>query len=380
MNRQRLIGGLSLLALSLMTPSCSDEVAQVKGAKNYKTLFTALSNTTIESKYTAAIRGEQYVDIRPQVTGQITQILIQEGAEVKKGQSLFIIDQVPYKAALDVASANVLSAKSNVATAELNAASNQELFDEGIISKTELQISINTLDSAKAALALAEAQETSAKSDLSYTLVKSPVDGVASMISYRVGALVSSSITDPLVSVTDNDNMYAYFSMSESQILSLTQQSGSTSQLLEDLPSVDLVLNNGTQYTHAGVVDAISGTIDRTTGSVAIRAIFENPERILRDGGNGTILIDSKMDSVIMIPKIATFEIQNKIFVYKVIDNKTVSSEIEVYPFNNGTDYIVVEGLGLGEEIIAEGAGLLRDGEAVGRGDAKSQGEEEAKK
>ncbi|MFI3279989.1 MAG: efflux RND transporter periplasmic adaptor subunit [Rikenellaceae bacterium] len=379
MTKQRLLGSLSLVALSLMATSCGEEVQATKGAKNYKTLFTSLSNTTIESKYTAAIRGEQYVDIRPQVTGQITQILIQEGAEVKKGQALFIIDQVPYKAALDVASANVLSAKSSVATAELNAASNQELYGEGIISQTELQISLNTLESAKAALALAEAQETNAKSDLSYTVVKSPVDGVASMISYRVGALVSSSITDPLVSVTDNDNMYAYFSMSESQILSLTQESGSTSQLLEDLPSVDLVLNNGTTYSHQGSVDAISGTIDRTTGSVAIRAIFENPEKILRDGGNGTVLIDSKMDSVILIPKIATFEIQNKIFVYKVIDNKTVSSEIEVYPFNNGTEYIVIAGLTTGEEIIAEGAGLLRDGEAVGRGNSGDKNQGEAK-
>ncbi|MFI3264088.1 MAG: efflux RND transporter periplasmic adaptor subunit [Rikenellaceae bacterium] len=373
MNKQRFLGGLSLIALSLMVTSCADEVVAKKGAKNYKTLTVSLSNSTIQNKYTTAIRGEQFVDIRPQVTGQITQILIKEGAAIKKGQALFIIDQVPYKAALDVASANVKSAQASVATAFLNANSSQELYNEGVISETELQISLNSLESAKAALALAEAQETNAKSDLSYTVVKSPVDGVASMIPYRVGALVSSSISDPLVSVSDNDNMYAYFSMSESQILSFTQASGSTEKFIEELPEVDLILNNGTTYSHKGSVDAISGTIDRTTGSVAIRAKFENPEQILRDGGNGSILIESQMDSVMVIPKIATFEIQDKIFVYKVIDNKTVSFEIEVYPMNNGVDYIVESGIAVGDEIIAEGAGLVRNGETVGRGDAEGQ-------
>ncbi len=382
MNKQSILGGLSIIALSFILPSCAggQQAPDSKGAKNYPTQTITLSNSTITSQYTAAIRGEQYVDIRPQVTGQITSILINEGAKVKRGQTLFIIDQVPYKAALDVAIANVKSAEASVATAQLNVESNQALFNEGVISQTELQISKNTLLSAEAALGLAKAQKTNAQSDLSYTVVKSPVDGVASMIAYRVGALVSSSITDPLVSVTNNDNMYAYFSMSESQILSLTEQSGSTDALLEEMPQVDLLLNNGSTYSHKGSIDAISGTIDRTTGSVTLRALFENPEKMLRDGGNGTIVVESDLENVIVIPKVATFEIQTKIFAYKVVDGKATSQEIEVHPFNNGKEYIVTAGLQVGDVIIADGAGLVREGALVAAGGAAGESKEEAKK
>ncbi|MFI3281159.1 MAG: efflux RND transporter periplasmic adaptor subunit [Rikenellaceae bacterium] len=376
MNKKTLLMGASLLALSSIAVSCGEQASPVRSGKNYKTTTIELSNSTITSRYSAAIRGEQYVEIRPQVTGQITQILINEGAEVKKGQSLFIIDQVPYQAALEVAKANVKSAESSVATAKLNVESNQALFDEGVISSTELQISQNALLSAEASLALAKAQQTSAQSDLSYTVVKSPVDGVASMISYRVGALVSSSITDPLVSVTNNDNMYAYFSMSESQILSLTQQSGSTEALLDQMPQVSLILNNGTTYSHQGSIDAISGTIDRTTGSVTLRAIFENPERLLRDGGNGSVVVDSERDSVIVIPKVATYEIQNKIFAYRVVDGVATSAEITVYPLDNGVEYIVESGLEVGDVIVAEGAGLIREGAVVGQVPAENKSEE----
>ncbi|MFR9523061.1 MAG: efflux RND transporter periplasmic adaptor subunit [Rikenellaceae bacterium] len=367
MNRNTFFRGVSYVALSLLLTSCGQSATTSRGksAKAHQTMAIALSDTEIETRYSAAIRGQQYVDIRPQVTGQITQILINEGSQVKKGQSLFIIDQVPYQAALDVAKANVKSAQAGVATAKLNAQSNEELYGEGVISNTELQISRNTLLSAEAALALAQAQETSAKSDLSYTIVKSPVDGVAGMIAYRVGALVSSSITDPLVSVSNNDNMYAYFSLSESQILSLTQQSGSTEALLETMPAVELILNNGTIYSHKGSIDAISGTIDRTTGSVSMRAAFENPEKILRDGGSGSIVLSEVREDVIMIPKIATFEIQNKIFAYRVIDGKAVSTEIKVFGQNNGQEFIVESGLEVGDVIIAKGAGLVGEGEAV---------------
>ncbi|MFI3317420.1 MAG: efflux RND transporter periplasmic adaptor subunit [Rikenellaceae bacterium] len=371
MKRKSLFMGLPLVALSLMLLSCGGSQAPAaRGEKEYKKLIIAQSNTTVQNRYTAAIRGEQYVDIRPQVTGQITQILISEGASVKKGQSLFIIDQVPYKAALDVAVANVKSAKATVATAQLNVNSNQELFDEGVISQTELQISRNTLASAQAALALAQAQETSAKSDLSYTVITSPVDGVASMIPYRVGALVNSSITDPLVSVSDNDNMYAYFSMSESQILSMTLESGSVEALLEQMDGVVLTLNNGSIYSHTGSVDAISGTIDRSTGSVTLRAIFENPEGVLRDGGNGSIVVESQLEDAIVIPKVATFEIQDKIFAYKVVDGKAVSTQITVNPLNTGQEFIVESGLMIGDVIIAEGAGLIREGTVVGKVEA----------
>ncbi len=355
-----------LVATALLLLSCQEGYNQKPQAeKNYKTLTIAKSSSSQTAQYTASIRAEQFVEIRPQVSGVITQILIDEGAKVKRGENLFIIDQVPYKAALEVARANVKSAEVTVATAELNAQSGQSLYDEDVISKNELLVLQNTLLSAKAALAQAKAQEVSAENDLSYTMVKSPVDGAASMINYRVGALVSSSITSPLVSLSKSDNMYVYFSMSESALMTMLTDIGSTEALLEGMGEVTLTLSNGSQYPLKGRVDAISGIVDQSTGSVSLRAVFENPNQVLRDGGNGAVSIKNNLDDVIVIPQVATFEIQNKTFVYKVIDGKATSAAVVVMDCDNPSEYIVSSGVSVGEVIVAEGAGLMREGTVV---------------
>ncbi|MFR9620755.1 MAG: efflux RND transporter periplasmic adaptor subunit [Rikenellaceae bacterium] len=372
MKTKKIICAVAFLAAALAISSCQEGgVNQQSSAKSYKTMVVSKGNTSVSTKYSTSIRGEEFVDIRPQVSGVITKIAITEGAKVKKGDVMFVIDQLPYQAALGVAEANVKSAESVVATAKLNAESSQELFDAEVISENELQTTLNTLASAEAALALAKAQLTIARSDLSYTVITSPVDGVASMIPYRVGALVSSSISDPLVSVAKNDNMYAYFSMSESQLLALTRTVGSADKLMDNMDEVELILNDGVGYEHMGKVDAISGTIDSSTGTVGMRAIFANPDYMLRDGGSGSIVITTLIDDAIVVPKIATFEIQNKVFAYKVVDGVTRSSQLEIYPYNNGREYVVLSGLEVGDVIIAEGAGLLRENTPVANAETK---------
>lgn len=356
------LGLIALLATA--TVSCDKPVRQMP-AKSYKTLTTVRSNSTVSSDYTASIRGEQFVELRPQVSGVITHILLNEGAAVKKGQTLFIIDQVPYKAALATAQANVQSAKASLATAALNAKSRKALFDANVISDNELQAAQNSLLAATANVAQAEAQALNAGNNLSYTEVKSPVNGVAGMISYRVGSLVSQTIAEPLVNVSNDKTMHVYFSMSEAQILAQTRLNGSVAQLLANLPPIELILNDGSAYQHKGKVDAISGIVDQSTGSVALRAVFENPEKMLRNGGSGRVVIETKRKDVIVIPKEATFEIQNKVFVYKAVDGKATASQIKVYPLNDGKRYIVERGLESGEEIIASGAGLVREGAPI---------------
>ncbi len=366
MKGNKFICAVAIITTALTISSCKESVVNEQREKVYKTLAIAKSSSSIGTRYSASIRGEQFVDIIPQVSGVITKIAIKEGAKVKKGETLFVIDQVPYQAALDVAVASVKSAEAAVATAQLNADSSVALFDEGVISEIELQTILNTKASAEATLALAQAQEISARNDLSYTVITSPVDGVAGMITYRVGQYVSSSISDALVSVSNNSRMYAYFSMSESQLLALTRSVGSADKLMANMDQVELVLNDGIAYEHLGDIDVISGVIDRSTGTVGMRATFPNPEQMLRDGGSGSIVITSIMDDMIVIPKIATFEIQNKIFAYKIIDGKTQSTQLEVYPYDNGREYVVMNGLEIGDVIIAEGAGLLREGTPIG--------------
>lgn len=355
---------IAAIAIILFATSCAKPV-QTETAKEYKTLTLVKGSSVVDIKYSTSLRAEQFVDIRPQISGVITEIAFKEGAQVKKGETLFVIDQVPYKAAVDVANANVTSANSALSTAKLNAESGKDLFDEGVISNNEYQTLLNTQANAEASLALAEAQVINAKNDLSYTVVKSPLSGAAGMINYRVGALVNSSITDALVTVSSNDQIYAYFSISEAALLSLIQQYGSADSLMSNMSDVNLQLINGTIYEHKGKVDAISGVVGQSTGTVTVRAVFDNPDLMLRDGGNGTLVIPTTYENEIVIPQIATYEIQNKIFVYKVIDGKAVSYQIEVLPNNNGKEYVVRNGLQLGDVIIAEGAGLIREGTVI---------------
>lgn len=190
--------------------ACGDKQQTMPGEK-YKTLIIKSSDQTLQSTYPASLRGLQSVEIRPQVSGTITNILINEGDLVRKGQVLFVIDQIPYKAALETALANVKSAEAKLQTARLTADSKEELFKENIVSDFDRQTARNQLLEAEATLAQAKAEVTNARNNLSYTEVKSPVDGVASMIPYRIGALVNSSIAEPLVTVSDDSQIYAYF-------------------------------------------------------------------------------------------------------------------------------------------------------------------------
>lgn len=352
--------------ISISLTSCQEKAAPQQRAETvYKTLTVEKSDQVLRSGFAATINGCQTVEVRPQVSGMITDIYINEGDFVRKDSTLFVIDQTPYKAAYEIACANVMSAEANLSTAQLILESSQELFEQDVVSEFELMTANNTLAEAEAKLALAKAEMNNAQNNLSYTMVKSPVNGVASMIPYRVGALVNSNITQPLVTVSDDSKVFAYFSMAENQLLDMIQEYGSLQEAIKDMPEVELIMSNGKLYKHKGKINAVSGTISASTGAVSFRAVFPNPERLLREGGSGTVIIPSSHEDCIVIPQAATFELQEKIFVYKVIDGKAVSSAIKVMPRNNGVEYIVESGLEVGDVIIAEGAGLVREGATI---------------
>ena len=260
---------LAALAVFCMALTACKEGTKTapKGEAYYETLEVSLTDRTLSTGYSAAISGVQTVEIRPQVSGMITEILIEEGESVRKGQVLFVIDQTPYKAAYEIAAANVKSAEAALSTAELIYQSNKDLFEQDVVSEFDLMTAQNDLTDAEARLALCKAEEVNASNNLSYTEVRSPVNGVASMIPYRVGALVSSSITQPLVTVSDDSRVYAYFSMAENQMLDMVQQYGSLNKAIRQMPEVELVMSNGKIYEHMGKINAISGTISTTPDS-----------------------------------------------------------------------------------------------------------------
>lgn len=329
---------------------------------DYKTMTVKKESRTLYSNYTAVISGRQSVEIRPQVSGVITKICIEEGAKVSKGQILFVIDQIPYEAALQTALANVKSAEAKVATARLTADSKEELYAENVVSDFDRQTAHNSLFEAEAALLQARADEVNARNNLSYTVIKSPVDGVAGMSSYRVGSLVSSSITTPLLTVSDDEEVSVYFSMTENQVLSLVRQYGTLENALEEMPEVELQLSDGEMYMHKGKVKAISGTTNTETGAITLKAVFPNKEGMLRNGSTGTVVYPYVKENVFIIPQDATFEIQDKTYAYKVNnEGKAESVQISVFPLNNGREYIVENGLSENDVIVAEGAGLIQE-------------------
>ena len=354
----------ALLLSSFVLVSCKEKKAE-QTTQVYKTMKVESSSQTVKTQYSATMKGKEIVEIRPQVSGLITKILTAEGQKVHKGQALFIIDQVPYQAALNTAEASLKSAKAAEATAQLNYDSKKQLRDQQVISDFELQTAQQALLSAQAQVAQAQAGVTNARNSLSYTVVKSPLSGVAGMIPYHVGALVSSNIAEPLISVCDDSEMWVYFSLSEREVTDLSMKYGSLDRFMSEMPDVSLLLSNGTEYGQKGRVDAVSGIVDANTGAVSLRAVFPNRDHLLRNGGTGTVVVSTVREGVIVIPQTATFELQNKVFVYRVVDGKTQQTEIEVAPLDDGKTYIVESGLKEGDIIIAEGAGLLKEGLSI---------------
>ena len=354
------------LCLSLMTTSCQQKKQeQTVATTSFKTMTVSKTDKELSTSYSASIKGKQDIDIYPQVSGKIERLCVREGDKVSRGQLLFVIDQVPYRAALATALATEKAAEAQLASARLTYDSNKELYAQKVVSSYTLQTSENAYLTAKAQLAQARAQVANARNNLSYTEVRSPSNGVVGVLPYRVGTLVSASMPKPLTTVSDNSQMYVYFSMTEKQLLSFVRQYGSKDAAIKNMPEVSLQLGDQSMYNHKGKVESISGVIDTETGAVTLRAEFANPDRLLNSGGSGNVIIPTTMKDCIVIPQSATVQQQDKRIVYKVASGKAVAQLIEVESIDDGTSFIVKSGLKQGDVIVSEGAGMVKEGESV---------------
>ena len=322
-------------------------------------MTVAPSSAAFETSYPATLKGKTDIAIRPQISGFITKVHVDEGQRVHKGQTLFTIDQVQFQAAVDQALANLNSARSAVSTAKITEQNKRMLLDKNIISETEWQMAANQLAQAKAAEAQAEAALVTARKNLAYTTVTAPSDGVVGTIPNREGSLASPSSAQPLTTISDNSEVYAYFSFSEKDLLDLTQGGTSTVDAgIKALPEVQLELANGTRYPVKGRVATVSGVIDNTTGAASARALFDNPSGMLRSGNTGQIIIPRDSEGVIVIPQKATYEVQDLRYVYTLDDNNmTVATPITVQPYDDGKNFVVTSGLKEGDRIVTEGVG-----------------------
>lgn len=334
-------------------PTFGDNEYPVETVKN--------QSSSLQTTYPATINGIQDVEIRPKASGFITKICVTEGQAVGAGQLLFVLDNETYQAQVRQAQATVNTAQSQVNTAKLTYNNSKQLYDNKVIGDYELQTSENSLKSAEAQLAQAQAALASAKEALSFCYVKSPAKGVVGTLPYKVGTLVSGS--NVLTHVADISQMEVYFSVTEKDMLEMSKQDGGLQGAVNNYPSVKLQLADGSTYAYEGKVAAISGVIDQATGSVQLKAHFPNPEKLLKSGGSGTIIVPRSSASAIVVPQSVVMEVQNKKFIYTVGKDKKVKyTEIKVNPQDDGNNYIVTEGLKEGDQYVTNGITKLTDG------------------
>jgi membrane fusion protein (multidrug efflux system) len=337
-----------------------------------------MTDLGLEQSYPAQIEGRQSVKIIPRVEGYLRQICVKEGQRVKKGQVLFVIDQATYQAEVKAAEANVAVAKAGVETAQLNYDSRKTLFQKDVVSDYDLRTATANLSMAKAQSQQAQAQLLSAHTNLSYTVLRSPSDGVVGSLPFRIGDFVGPSTQSGLTTVADAYEMYVYFSLTERDVMSRITEHGSLDKAVAAFPPVILLTANGDTCAVKGRVESISGVVDSNTGSVSARAVFPNADNHLLSGSTGSIVIPKKMKQVIVIPQSATYEIQDKTYAWRLVHGRSTSGRllptgrkkaestiITVLPTSDGKSHVVTSGLAVGDIIVAKGAGYVKEGQEI---------------
>ena len=342
--------------------------AGAEEAKAYRVLEIQPRDATLNTDYPATIQGQQNIEIRPKIDGFIENIYVDEGAVVKKGQRLFKINAPQYEQEVRTATASIKSAEADVSAANLAVNKVRPLVEKDIVSKYELESAQFTYQASLAALAQARAALANARTNLGYTLVTSPVNGVVGSIPYRLGSLVSSTTVEPLTTVSSIGNVFAYFSINEKLLLSFNKETKgkSLAQKISTLPPVSLILSDGTLYDKKGTIQTINGLINTETGSANVRASFPNPNGLIRSGSSATVRIPNDVKAALLVPQSATYELQDKRFVVVVgNDNKVRTVSISILPNAAGQFFVVEKGLKAGDKVVLEGVATLKDGTPI---------------
>ena len=355
-----------LSALAFLLFSCGDNLPEEQNVpETHELLTVAMQDYTMSTEYPASIQGNQDIKIIPRVEGYLQGVHVKEGDAVKAGQLLFRIDDATYRAAVESANANVQMMTAALNRAQLEYDGKKTLRQQEIVSDFELSLAESDLNVAKANLAAAKAALTSARNDLSYTEIRSPSNGVVGRIPYRKGDLVGPSIQDGLTVVADNGQMRVFFSMTENTAMQYLAEYPSLADAISHFPELQLRLSNSLVYEQTGHVESISGVVDERTGAVSVCARFDNPSGMLLSGGTGKVILPTSLHNAIVIPQEATYDIQDKVYVVKVVEGKAVASMIQVESATDGKSYVVIDGLKAGEVIIAKGAGFVKEGTTI---------------
>ena len=370
--RSYILGSVALCAL-LALVSCRE--GNVSTASNaYKTLRVKRQDFIQMRQFMSNIESKENINVNALIGGTLKTVCVKEGARVKKGQPLFIIDQAPYIAAVNAAKAQVGTARAALSTAQLNLDGKEKLYEQQMVGEFDLRRARHAKEEAAAQLEAELAELAAARSNLDYTTIYSPVDGTISIMNFTEGDVVFPTSTQSIATIAANKQIYAYITLSEKLLVNLFEEydCSTSDELLKKLPPVSLYTTWGEELPQKGHFDAVSGEADVLTGSVLLRASFDNPSEMFRNGSNGYVGLPTTRHGVFVIPQEATIHIQDKCFVYRIVDGKAVSTEVKGLSAND-EHYVVTSGLNDGDVIIAENAGMVTDGMAVAQKTGKKE-------
>jgi membrane fusion protein (multidrug efflux system) len=357
---------VALATLAVGLASCGGDMPKATQT-SYETMTVKKTDIEVPYKFSARMKGQNDVTVIPQVSGQLTKICVTEGQQVKKGQTLFVIDSRNAQLELEAAQANLQAALAQENSAKLEYESNKNLFDKKIVSSYMLNNSENSYKQAQAAVAQARAAVNRAKVELGFCTITATVSGIIGKIDVRVGDQVSPMTQ--LTMLSGNTTMEAEFSVTESIVESMVQEGMKASEVdayIAKLPAATFVMKNGTEYPHKGRVVSLTGVVNAETGSLTSRVSFPNPEGHLYSGIQGTIVMSFAEKDVIVVPQFAVVRLQDKSQVYKVqADSTATAVEVTTADTGNGKDFIVTSGLNEGDRIVTVGANNVTEGQKV---------------
>ena len=358
---------LALIALSLYGCSSAPQTQQAPPPPSLPVATIASGTETTYQEYPASIEGTVNVEIRPQVSGTLDKVFVDEGAFVNAGQPIFKINEQPYRAALNNALANLHSAEASQINAQLEIDKLTPLVQNKVVSEYQLKTAKAAYQVATANIESAKANVSTAQINVGYTLIKAPVSGYIGRLEKKQGSLVGPQDATSLTQLSDVHDVHVYFALGEKDFVNFKEQyPGQTlSDKLKQLPSVSLLLADGTEYTKKGKIDVIDGQFDKNTGAITVRASFSNPQGLLRSGNTGKVRLSLEHKDALIVPEVATVEMQDKVFVFTVGDSSKVKKQAITIVGKNGDNYLVKEGVKAGDQIVLSGIDKLQEGMVI---------------
>jgi membrane fusion protein (multidrug efflux system) len=358
---------LALVALSLYSCSPKPQTAVAPPPPSLPVATIVSGTDTTYQEYPASVEGTVNVEVRPQVSGKLDQVFVDEGSFVSAGQPLFKINDQPYRAALNNAIASQHAAEAAAANAQLEIDKLTPLVQNKVVSDYQLKTAKAAYDVAKANIEQVKANVSTAQINLGYTLIKAHVSGYIGRLLKKQGSLVAPADVDPLTQLSDVHDVHVYFSLSEKDFVSFKEQyPGETlKDKLKQLPSVSLLLADNSAYTKQGKIDMIDGQFDKNTGAITLRASFANPQGLLRSGNTGKIRLSLQHKDALIVPQSATIEMQDKVFVFTVADSNKVKKSPITIVGKNGTNYLVKDGVKAGDQVVLSGIDHLQEGTVI---------------